>query len=39
MTDAHYVDEAIEQLFVYLSEKIEVEVVDELIDEGYEEKD
>lgn len=37
--DAHYVDEAIEQLFVYLSEKIEVEVVDELINEGYEEQD
>ena len=37
--DAHYVDEAIEQLFVYLSEKIEVEVVDELIKEGYEEQD
>ena len=37
--DAHYVQEAIEQLFVYLSEKIEVEVVDELINEGYEEQD
>ena len=37
--DAHYVDEAIEQLFVYLSEKIEVEVVDELINEGYEERE
>ena len=37
--DANYVDEAIEQLFVYLSEKIEVEVVDELINEGYEEQD
>ena len=37
--DAHYVDEAIEQLFVYLSEKIETEVVDELINEGYEEQD
>ena len=37
--DANYVDEAIEQLFVYLSEKIEVEVVDELINEGYEEQE
>ena len=37
--DANYVDEAIEQLFVYLSEKIEVEVVDELINEGYEERE
>jgi hypothetical protein len=37
--DARYVDEAIEQLFVYLSEKIEVEVVDELLNEGYEEQD
>ena len=36
---ASYVDEAIEQLFVYLSEKIEVEVVDELINEGYEEQE
>ena len=36
---ASYVDEAIEQLFVYLSEKIEVEVVDELINEGYEERE
>ena len=37
--DANYVNEAIEQLFVYLSEKFEEEVVNELIDEGYEEKD
>ena len=36
---ANYVDEAIEQLFVYLSEKFEEEVVNELIDEGYEEQD
>jgi len=36
---ANYVDEAIEQLFVYLSEKIEVEVIDELLNEGYEEQD
>ena len=36
---ANYVDEAIEQLFVYLSEMIEVEVIDELLDEGYEEQD
>ena len=37
--DGYYVDEAIEQLFVYLSEMIEVEVIDELLDEGYEEQD
>ena len=37
--DANYVNDAIEQLFVYLSEKIEVEVVDELINEGYEERE
>ena len=36
---ANYVDEAIEQLFVYLSEKFEEEVVNELINEGYEEQD
>ena len=36
---ANYVDEAIEQLFVYLSEKFEEEVINELTDEGYEEQD
>ena len=36
---ANYVDEAIDQLFVYLSERFEEEVIDELIDEGYEEQD
>ena len=35
---ANYVDEAIDQLFVYLSERFEEEVIDELINEGYEEK-
>ena len=34
----NYVDEAIDQLFVYLSEKFEEEVIDELINEGYEEQ-
>jgi hypothetical protein len=37
--DEYYVDEAIEQLFVYLSEMFEVEVIDELLNEGYEEQD
>ena len=37
--DGYYVDEAIEQLFVYLSEMFEVEVIDELLNEGYEEQD
>ena len=36
---ADYVDEAIDELFVYLSEKFEVEVIDELLNEGYEEQD
>jgi len=35
---ANYVDEAIDELFVYLSERYEEEVIDELIDEGYEEQ-
>jgi hypothetical protein len=36
---ANYVYEAIDQLFVYLSEKFEEEVINELTDEGYEEQD
>ena len=36
---ANFVNEAIEQLFVYLSEKFEEEVINELTDEGYEEQD
>ena len=36
---ANYVDEAIEQLFIYLSDMFEQEVIDELTDEGYEERD
>ena len=35
---ANYVDEAIEQLFFYLSDIFEQEVIDELINEGYEEQ-
>ena len=35
---ANYVDEAIDQLFVYLSDMFAQEVIDELIDEGYEEQ-
>ena len=35
---ANYVDEAIEQLFFYLSDISEQEVIDELINEGYEEQ-
>ena len=34
---ANYVDEAIDQLFVYLSDMFGQEVIDELINEGYEE--
>ena len=34
---ANYVDEAIDQLFVYLSDMFEQEIIDELTDEGYEE--
>ena len=37
--DAYYVNEAIEQLFIYLSDMFEQEVIDELTDEGYEERD
>jgi L-ascorbate metabolism protein UlaG (beta-lactamase superfamily) len=36
---ANYVDEAIGELFVYLSEMFEVEVIDELLNEGYEKQD
>ena len=36
---ANYVDEAIDQLFVYFSEKFEEEVINELIEEGYEQQD
>ncbi len=31
-----FIDQAIENLFIYLAEKFEEEVIDELIDEGYE---
>jgi hypothetical protein len=34
-----FIDGAIENLFVYLSEKFEEEVINELIDEGYEQQD
>jgi predicted AlkP superfamily pyrophosphatase or phosphodiesterase len=34
-----FIDGAIENLFIYLSEKFEEEVVNELIEEGYEEQD
>ena len=37
--DASYVDEAMENLFQYLSTRFEEEVIDELTDEGYEYKD
>ncbi len=36
---AHYVEDAIDQLFVYLTERYEEEVIDELTDEGYEQQD
>lgn len=36
---ASYVDEAIDELFVYLSERYEIEVIDELTNEGYEQQD
>ena len=35
----NFIDLAIENLFVYLAEKFEEEVIDELLDEGYEHKD
>ena len=34
-----FIDGAIENLFIYLSEKFEEEVINELIDEGYEQQD
>ena len=34
-----FIDHAIENLFIYLSEKFEEEVINELIDEGYEQQD
>jgi len=37
--DASFIDYAIEELFTELAEKFEEEVVNELIDEGYEEQD
>ena len=36
---ANFVDEAIDQLFVYLTERYEEEIIDELTDEGYEQQD
>ena len=36
---ANYVDEAIDQLFVYLTERYEEEIIDELTEEGYEQQD
>lgn len=35
----NFIDLAIENLFVYLAEKFEEEIIDELIDEGYEQQD
>ena len=35
---ADFIDYAIEQVFVYQAEKLEGEIIDELIDEGYEEQ-
>ncbi len=34
-----FIDSAIENLFIYLSEKFEEEIINELIDEGYEQQD
>ena len=34
-----FIDGAIENLFIYLSERFEEEIIDELIDEGYEQQD
>ena len=34
-----FIDQAIESLFIYLSERFEEEVIDKLIDEGYEQQD
>lgn len=35
----NFIDLAIENLFVYLAEKFEEEVIDELLDEGYEQQE
>ena len=35
----NFIDLAIENLFIYLSERFEEEVINELIDEGYEQQD
>ena len=37
--DANYIDEAVQGLFEYLSTRFEEEVINELIDEGYEHED
>ena len=34
-----FIDQAIESLFIYLAERFEEEVINELIDEGYEQQD
>ena len=34
-----FIDQAIENLFIYLSEKFEEEVIEQLIEEGYEQQD
>ena len=36
---ADFIDYAIEQVFVYQAERLEEQIIDELIDEGYEEQD
>ncbi len=36
---ADFIDYAIEQVFAYQSERLEEEIIDELIDEGYEQQD
>lgn len=37
--DAEYINDALENMFFELSERYEKEVIDELLDEGYEQKD
>jgi len=37
--EADFIDYAIEQVFAYQSQRLEEQVIDELIDEGYEEQD
>ena len=34
-----FIDQAIESLFIYLAERFEKEIIDELIDEGYEQQE